>query len=168
VQAKRARGTHAAHFEMSGVRGWDDAGGKRSRRRMPARGRCFIIETFMRPHVVVGLHKRVEDVLLPIGIGGRRPRRVRFQHAMHAFVRPVLLRTRGRNALVRDAELQPPRVEAIQSVNVGRREKRASVLGQPRDIERDEAFARLVAGIATDRAQSSVIVHSPLARACAK
>ena len=50
-----------------------------------------------------------------------------FEHAMHAFVRAVFLGACRRGALMHDAELQPLRVEAIQSVNAVRREGRAII-----------------------------------------
>ncbi len=42
-------------------------------------------------------------------------------------MRVIFLWTRGRNALMRDPQVQPPRVEAIESVNTVSRERRAAV-----------------------------------------
>ena len=94
---------------------------------MPARRGCFIVERFVRPHVVVGLPEGVEDPLLELRIRCRGLGDLRFQYPMHALMGAVLLRTRGRNALMDDAQLQPPRVEAIQSVNAVRGEGRPVV-----------------------------------------
>ena len=46
---------------------------------------------------------------------------------MHALVGAVLLRTRGRDALMHDAELHPPHIQRRQAVNAGRGERRAIV-----------------------------------------
>src|SRR5674476_922607 len=105
---------------MSGIRGWGDARWQRTWRGMPTRGGCFVVKRLVRAHFVVGLHEGVEDALLQSRVCRGRFRRLRLEHAMHAFVRAVLLRTRGRHALMHDAELQPPRIEAIQPMNAVR------------------------------------------------
>lgn len=81
----------------------------------------------MRTDLIVRLHERVEDPLLQIRIRRGRLGGLGFEYPMHALVRAVLWRTRGRNPLMHDAELQPPGVEAIQPVNPMRSEGRAMV-----------------------------------------
>ena len=64
IKPKRARGADATDLEVVGITRRDDARREWSRRRMPARGGCFIVERFVRPLVVVGLPEGVEDPLL--------------------------------------------------------------------------------------------------------
>lgn len=112
---------------MARIGRWDDARWQRSRGGVPARGGRLVIERLVGPHLVVGLYERVERPLLQFRVGRGGLDDFRFQDAMHALVRAVFLRTRRRNALMHDPELQPPRIEAIQSVNAVRREGRAVV-----------------------------------------
>ena len=89
----------------------------------------------MRPDVVVGATKVVEDTLLEVEVGSGRPGQTLFQRAVHALVSGVLLRLTWRDALVRDAELKPPDVELGQTVDASRGEGSAIVaadgIGKP-------------------------------------
>lgn len=60
------------------------------------------------PFLVVAGAKGVDGPLLR---GERRLNRVGFESFVHAFVRAVLLRMSGENALVLNAESHPPHVE---------------------------------------------------------
>ena len=97
-----------------------DAVGVGARGRRPARGGRLVVESFVRSYVVVGLAEGIEDALLEIEVGRRRLRDLGLQRLVHAFVSAVLLRATWRDALVSDAELQPPDVESSEAVNPGR------------------------------------------------
>lgn len=71
----------------------------------------------MWPDLIVGALEGVEDALLHAEIRGRRSDRARLERAVEPFMRAVLLRTPGCDALVCDAELQPPHVKAVEPVN---------------------------------------------------
>ncbi len=92
-----------------------------------ARRRRVVVERFVGSLVVVHVAEPVELPLLRAEVGGRRTSRVLLQRLVHALVRAVLLRARGVDALLRDAELQPPGVELAQTVDTGRREGSAVV-----------------------------------------
>jgi hypothetical protein len=97
------------------------------------------------PRFVVGLHERVEHPLLQLRVGRGGLGNVRFQGPMHALMCATFLRTRRHNALIHDPELQRPRVKAIQSVHVVRREGRAVVAAnsvrQPVDPKQPPQFS---------------------------
>jgi hypothetical protein len=65
----------------------------------------------MRSLFIVLVPEGGEGALLPREIRCRGPRGFGFQRAMHALVRAVLLRRGGPNALMLDAEPEPPHVE---------------------------------------------------------
>jgi hypothetical protein len=67
--------------------------------------------------LVIGPYERVEHPLLQVGIRGSGLGGLGLQYAMHALVGAVLLRTCRRNPLMYDPQLQPPRIEAIPSVD---------------------------------------------------
>ena len=58
----------------------------------------------VRPFLVVLVPERVEGALLGAGVGPRGTDRPALQRPMQAFVRAVLLRGRGMNALMLNAE----------------------------------------------------------------
>ena len=57
----------------------------------------------------------------------RRANRLGFQRLVHPLVRPILLRMRRQNALVLDAEPEPPHIEGRQTMNRHRGEGHAVV-----------------------------------------
>lgn len=73
----------------------------------------------MRPELVVGLSKGIEDALLGVEVRGRRSGGASLEGLVEAFVRAILLGAAGRDALVGDAELEPPDVESVEAVNAG-------------------------------------------------
>ncbi len=93
----------------------------------------------MRPLVVVLVPKGVEVPLLRGAGAAHRFDRFAFERAVHAFVRAVLLRAPGPNALVNNPESHPPHVEIRQAVNRLRRERHA-VVGA--DRERQPVLAK--------------------------
>ena len=81
----------------------------------------------MRPNVVIGVLERIEGPLLRVEIGGDGFGRAGFERPMHAFMRAVFLRMARRDALMGDAELQPPDVEAVEPMDAIGRERCAVV-----------------------------------------
>ena len=71
----------------------------------------------MRTDVVVGASEAVEDALLYGEVGGGWFGGASFESTVHAFMSSVLLRIARRDALVCDAELEPPNVQPSQAVN---------------------------------------------------
>ena len=135
VQAETASVADAAQLDVSRVARRDDARRVSASRRLPTGGGRFVAERFVRPDVIVGATKVVEDTLLQVEVGSGRPGQTLLERAVHAFVSGVLLRLTGRDALVRDAELKPPDVEMGQAVNASRGEGSAVVaadgIGKP-------------------------------------
>ena len=80
----------------------------------------------MGPEFVVRLTEGVEDALLEIQIRGRWPSSTFFEGLVEPFVGPVLLRAAGGDALVGDAELEPPDVEAVEAMDPGGGERHLS------------------------------------------
>ena len=117
VEPERASATHATELKVSGVLGWGDACGIGARGRRPLRRGRLVVQRFVRPDLVIGLSKEIEDALLPIQIGAGRFGCSRFERFVQAFVRAILLGTPRGDTLVGDAELQPPNVEAVEPVN---------------------------------------------------
>lgn len=74
----------------------------------------------MRSNVVVSALEAVENALLKGGVGGGWFCSAGFESSVHAFMGSVLLRVSGSDALVSDAELKPPDVQACEAVNAGR------------------------------------------------
>jgi len=62
----------------------------------------------------------IELPLLPSTVGCWRAGGLRLHGPVHSFMRSVLLRAAGGDALVNDAELDPPDVELAETVNAGR------------------------------------------------
>ncbi len=77
----------------------------------------MVVKGFMGSNVVVGVAKIIERPLLNVEVGGGWFGRTGFEGFVHAFVGAILLGAPGRDALVGDAELEPPDVEPIQPVN---------------------------------------------------
>ena len=81
---------------------------------------------FPRPLIVVAA-KRVERALLPRQIERRGPRGLRFQGAVHPFMRAVLLWRGQPDPLMLNPEPQPPHVQPRQAVQSDIRERHAVV-----------------------------------------
>src|SRR5688572_21590694 len=96
-------------------------------------------EKLVRPLVVVLLAKPVESSLLGQEVGARRTNGTLLQRLVHALVRAVLLRVRRQDALVLNAQTEPPHVERREAVQRRRREGDA-VVGphRPRQAELTE------------------------------
>ena len=99
------------------------------------RGRRDVPKRSVRPHVVVLRTKAVKGSLLRAEVACRWTQRFLFQSPMHAFVAPVLLGMSRSDALVPNAELDPPHGEARKAACTSARERAAVVrpntLGQP-------------------------------------
>lgn len=119
-EAKAARIRDPSNFAVTRVLGTGDALRERPRRGHPDRARRGVIERLMRALVVEAAAENVEASLLRGMVRSGWPSGVSLQRAMHAFVRAVLLRTAGEDALMRDAQLHPPGVELAQAVDAGR------------------------------------------------
>ena len=90
----------------------------------------------MRPFVVVEGAEAIEGPLLDGPRGAWRPTGAGFERAVHAFVRAVLLRGGGPNALVLDPQAHPPNVELREAVDAAGREGHAVVCANgPRQPE---------------------------------
>src|SRR5262249_49547588 len=85
------------------------------------------VEELVRPFVVVRGPKGVEGALLRGEGGARRSDGVRFECLVHPFMGSVLLRMRGQDPLMLNAEAQPPHVQLRQPVQAGRGERHAVV-----------------------------------------
>ena len=118
---------HAADLEVPRVVRSDNSFGIGAHRRGPQRSGCFVVQGLVRPVVVVVDLEPVELPLLPPHAGRGRSSRLSLECAMHALMGTVLLWTRGRDALVDDAELHPPNVQLTESVDAGRRKGHAVV-----------------------------------------
>ena len=81
----------------------------------------------MGPFGVVLLAKLIEDLLLARAGALHRLDRAALHRAMHALMRPILLRLAWVNALMHDAEAQPPDVQIGQPVTRLRGERHAVV-----------------------------------------
>jgi len=79
VQPESAGVTDPSHFEMARVLGRRDMLRIRARRGLPAGGRCFVIEGFVGPELVIGKAKPVEGALLAGHGRGRRLGGLRFE-----------------------------------------------------------------------------------------
>ena len=89
----------------------------------------------MGPQLVVGPLEGIEDALLGVQIRGRRLGRAGFEGLVEAVVGAILLRAPGRDALMGDAELEPPDVEPVEPMDAGGSKRgpivTADRLGQP-------------------------------------
>src|SRR6266852_3584564 len=93
----------------------------------------------MGPLVVVLVAKPVEGPLLRRQPTPRWANRLGLQRFVHALVRAILLRMRGQDPLVLNAESQPPHIEGRQAMNRDRREGHAVVSAdRPRQAVRAE------------------------------
>ena len=101
----------------------------------------------MRAQFIVRLLEEVEGALLGVEVGSRRPGGARLERFVEAFVGPILLGAAGRDALVGDAELEPPDVEPVEAVNAGGGEGRAGVTA---DRVGEAAGAEQVAEVRAD------------------
>jgi len=183
VQAEAASVADATQFDVSRVARRGDARRVSAARRLPAGCRRLVAERFVRPDVIVGATKVVEDALLQVEVGSRRPWQTLLERAVHAFVSRILLRLTWRDALVRDAELKPPDIEMGQAVDAGRGEGGAVVaadgIGKPvpaeegaelglharrTDVEQPVAREQVAAEVVDDREGIAVapVAHAEL------
>jgi hypothetical protein len=102
---------------MPWVFGLGNAVGIRSGRRRPTGSGSFIIERFVWPQLVVRFSKAVEDTLLEIEVGRRGTGHAFFEGFVESLMSAVFLRTAGMDALVSDAELEPPNVEVVETMD---------------------------------------------------
>src|SRR6266481_1088265 len=93
-----------------------------ARRPIARRGRGALEELVWSLMVVLGA-EAVEGALLGRQRGAGRPNRFGLERLVHPFVGAVLLRRRGSNTLMLNAEPEPPDIELRQAVNPGRRER---------------------------------------------
>ena len=75
VQAETASVADAAQFDVSRVARRGDARRVSASRRLPTGGGRLVAERFVRPDVIVGATKVVEDTLLQVEVGSGRPGR---------------------------------------------------------------------------------------------
>ena len=121
----------------------------------------------MGPDLVVGRLEPVEDALLEITVRGGRPRHLLFERPVESLMRAVLLRTAGSNALMGDPELQPPDVEAAETMDAGGGERRAAVgadgvresagTKQPAEMRHHSLSADIVETLAAEEVAAQVV-----------
>jgi len=124
-ETERTGVADAANLEVARILRRGDAFGIRTRG--PAGGRRFVVERFVGPRLIVCPLKRVEHTLLRIAIGGGGPSGAGFEGAVQPFEGAVFVGTPRDDALVGDAWLKPPHIEAVEPVNAGGGKWRAVV-----------------------------------------
>ena len=112
---------------MRGILGRLDSSREGPMRRRPERSGRFVAEGLMRSLVVVASPESVEATLLGAVIRRGGPCGVLLQGSVHPLVSAVLLRARGLNSLMLDAEPHPPRIELAEAMDAGRRKRRTVV-----------------------------------------
>ena len=127
MEAEGAGGADAADLHVRRIVGRRRTLGIRAERGGPEGTGRAIADALVRAFMVVALAEGIESTLLRAESAGRRTRRLSLQLAMHPLMGAVLLWTRGRDALVNDAELHPPDVQCREAVDAGRGEGRAVV-----------------------------------------
>ncbi len=126
----------------------------------------------------------MKDPLLGVEVRRGRAGGLRLQRLVQPLMRAILLRTPGPNALVGDAELEPPDVQVVEAVNPGRGERGAVVTADrvrqaagaeelaegrchtgPADIEQPLATEQVAAEVIDDRKRVAVdsVAHAELA-----
>ena len=139
AEAEGAAGRDLLHEEVPGVLEGREAIRVGTRGRCVAARRRLLPETFVRPLGVVLTPEGVEVALLGgTGLADGLDR-LAFERAMHAFMRPVVLRTARVDPLVHDAEAHPPDVEIREAMDRLRGERDA-VVGADRDSSCCSAF----------------------------
>ena len=158
--------THPSHFMIGVIPGVVDPSGHRPSRRAPAFGGRRLVQRLARTLLVEVPAKGVETILLFAGGLRRRPRRLRLQRAVHAFMPPVVLRRGGATETRLDAELEQPYRQARESARADRTERRPIVgaqrqgkaelpektikarldlfVGRPHDLDAEQIAARIV------------------------
>ena len=71
----------------------------------------------MGSELVVGFAELVENALLEVEVRRGRARHFFLEGFVESFVGAILLRAAGGDALVDDPELEPPDVEAVETVD---------------------------------------------------
>ncbi len=138
-----AEGEHAVGGERGGDRAEQQGEGHKARHGRPPerrqhsrigtrgamieRGRRAIVKGLVRPLVVVEPAERVERALLGLELSAGWPSRLALEGLVNAFVGAVLLGMRGQDALVLDAQAQPPDIELREAVQPLSRERHAVV-----------------------------------------
>src|SRR6516165_8144185 len=113
--------------EVAGILEGREALGIRARRRLVERRRGPAAEGLMRPLLVEEPPKGLEGPVLGGAVRAGRAGGVVLERLVHAFVRAVLLGARWPDALMLDAQPQPPHVELGEPVEPGRGERHAVV-----------------------------------------
>ena len=121
-QADGARVGDALDEEMARILHGRQGAGIGAGRGAVERGGRAILERLMGPLVVIEAAEGVEGSLLGDEGGAGRANRVPFQGLVHSFVGAVLLGLGGEDALVLNAQAQPPGVELREAMNAGGRE----------------------------------------------
>src|SRR2546428_13061942 len=117
LEPDRPRVRDALHDEVSGVLDGRQSPGIGTGRRPIARRGRGALEELVRSLGVVLRAEAVERALLGRERRSRGPNRFRLERLVHPLVRAVLLRRRGSDALMLNAEPQPPDIELRQAVN---------------------------------------------------
>jgi len=73
----------------------------------------------MGPEFGIGLPELVEDALLEVEVGHRWTCRPFLEGFVKSFVGAVFPGTAWRDALMRDAKLEPPDVEPVEAMDAG-------------------------------------------------
>jgi len=115
------------HEEVPGIFERGQCAGIRARRRAVERAGRPPAQKLVGPFVVVLLAKPVEGALLGRERRAGRPNRALLQRFVHALVGAVLLWVRRQDALVLNAEAEPPHVERREAVQRRRSEGDAVV-----------------------------------------
>lgn len=119
VKSESAGVADAADFEVAWIFGWDDSFRIPTSRRFPSRSGGLIVESLVRSNLVVGFPEALEHALLDAEVGTRRFGGSCFESFMQSLMGAILLRISWGDALVGDAELEPPNVKAGETVNTG-------------------------------------------------
>src|SRR5690606_10491147 len=114
--------------------GLNSPGVRELRRTVERRGR-LASERVMRTDAVVLLSKAIKFALLGPDARARRLRCFSFHRPVHALVLPVLLWARRLNALMLNAESNPPNIELTEAVQAARREGHAVVCADGREAD---------------------------------
>ena len=127
VEFDRSLRTDFAYLGMLRIIGFWNAAWHLANRRLVMRGRDVAVETLVRAHAVVVVDECVEADLLSVHVGFRRQSCFLFEGPVHAFVTSILLRLSGRNPLMANAKLDPPRAQQRQAKHALRCERMAVV-----------------------------------------
>ncbi len=126
-QPERASGRDFLDREVARVGDSGQDAGIGARRRAVARAGCGAAQVLVRPHVVVLDAEVIKRPLLAAEGRAGRADRFAFEGAMHALVRPILLRLPREDALRLDAQPDPPDTQGRESVQACRGEGDAVV-----------------------------------------